>query len=171
MARTKQTSRKCNIIPQDFKTGTVALREIHWYQENTELLIRKLPFQCLVREIAQDFKSDLCFQSSAVMALQKANEAYLPGLFEDASLCATHAKRVVTSVGSVLKFSRISFNPLNHSPLTYWTYWITQFKSAVKTHLFKTSMLAQTAFSVFQFKIQIELIAKLCSFAYCVLYC
>ncbi|EEE65134.1 hypothetical protein OsJ_20207 [Oryza sativa Japonica Group] len=60
----------------------------------TELLIRKLPFQRLVREIAQDFKTDLRFQSSAVAALQEAAEAYLVGLFEDTNLCAIHAKRV-----------------------------------------------------------------------------
>ena len=47
-----------------------------------------------VREIAQDFKTDLRFQSSAVMALQEASEAYLVGLFEDTNLCAIHAKRV-----------------------------------------------------------------------------
>ena len=58
------------------------------------LLIRKLPFQRLVREIAQDFKTDLRFQSSAVLALQEASEAYLVGLFEDTNLCAIHAKRV-----------------------------------------------------------------------------
>ncbi|KAM9323809.1 histone H3.2-like [Gastrophryne carolinensis] len=75
-------------------TGTVALREIRRYQKSTELLIRKLPFQRLVREIAQDFKTDLRFQSSAVMALQEASEAYLVGLFEDTNLCAIHAKRV-----------------------------------------------------------------------------
>ncbi|CAH3172835.1 unnamed protein product, partial [Porites evermanni] len=61
--------------------------------KSTELLIRKLPFQRLVREIAQDFKTDLRFQSSAVMALQEASEAYLVGLFEDTNLCAIHAKR------------------------------------------------------------------------------
>jgi histone H3 len=72
--------------------GTVALREIRRYQKSTELLIRKLPFQRLVREIAQDFKTDLRFQSSAVMALQEASE--LVGLFEDTNLCAIHAKRV-----------------------------------------------------------------------------
>ncbi|XP_061576673.1 uncharacterized protein LOC133443459 [Cololabis saira] len=71
-----------------------ALREIRRYQKSTELLIRKLPFQRLVREIAQDFKTDLRFQSSAVMALQEASEAYLVGLFEDTNLCAIHAKRV-----------------------------------------------------------------------------
>ncbi|KAJ7047795.1 core histone H2A/H2B/H3/H4-domain-containing protein, partial [Mycena alexandri] len=77
-----------------------------------ELLIRKLPFQRLVREIAQDFKvrlllavlihrthpcctqTDLRFQSSAVMALQEAAEAYLVSLFEDTNLAAIHAKRV-----------------------------------------------------------------------------
>ena len=64
------------------------------YQKSTELLIRKLPFQRLVREIAADFKTDLRFQSSAVFALQEAAEAYLVGLFEDTNLCAIHAKRV-----------------------------------------------------------------------------
>ena len=76
------------------KTGTVALREIRRYQKSTELLIRKLPFQRLVREIAQDFKSDLRFQSSAIGALQESVEAYLVSLFEDTNLCAIHAKRV-----------------------------------------------------------------------------
>ena len=60
----------------------------------TELLIRTVPFQRLVHEITQDFKTDLRFQSSAVMALQEASEAYLVGLFEDTNLCAIHAKRV-----------------------------------------------------------------------------
>ncbi|MGH0167637.1 UNVERIFIED_CONTAM: hypothetical protein FKN15_053069 [Acipenser sinensis] len=80
--------------PHRYRPGTVALREIRRYQKSTELLIRKLPFQRLVREIAQDFKTDLWFQSSAVMALQEASEAYLVGLFEDTNLCAIHAKRV-----------------------------------------------------------------------------
>uniref|UniRef100_A0A8C2TAE8 Core Histone H2A/H2B/H3 domain-containing protein n=1 Tax=Coturnix japonica TaxID=93934 RepID=A0A8C2TAE8_COTJA len=84
--------------------GTVALREIRRYQSPRELPMpqaalpapgaRRLPFQRLVREIAQDFKTDLRFQSSAVMALQEASEAYLVGLFEDTNLCAIHAKRV-----------------------------------------------------------------------------
>ncbi|EPB73093.1 core histone H2A/H2B/H3/H4 [Ancylostoma ceylanicum] len=56
------------------------------------LLIRKLPFQRLVREIAQDFKTDLRFQSSAVMALQEASEAYLVGLFEDTNLEVSRKK-------------------------------------------------------------------------------
>ena len=116
MARTKQTARKSTgekagrkqlasksarkattegaKKPRRFRPGTVALREIRRYQKSTELLIRKLPFQRLVREIAQDFKTDLRFQSSAVVALQEASEAYLVGLFEDTNLCAIHAKRV-----------------------------------------------------------------------------
>ena len=47
--------------PHRYKPGTVALREIRRYQKSTELLIRKLPFQRLVHEIAQDFKADLHF--------------------------------------------------------------------------------------------------------------
>lgn len=77
-----------------FKPGTVALREIRKYQKSTDLLIRKLPFQRLVREISQDFISDLRFQGSAIAALQEASESYLVGLFEDTNLCAIHAKRV-----------------------------------------------------------------------------
>ena len=80
--------------PHRYRPGTVALREIRRYQKSTDLLIRKLPFQRLVREIAQDFKTDLRFQGSAVLALQEAAEAYLVGLFEDTNLCAIHAKRV-----------------------------------------------------------------------------
>ena len=98
MARTKQTARKSTggkaprkqlatkaarksapatggiKKPHRFRPGTVALREIRRYQKSTELLIRKLPFQRLVREIAQDFKTDLRFQTSAVLALQEASE-------------------------------------------------------------------------------------------------
>ena len=75
--------------------GTLALLEIRKYQQFTHCLIRKLPFQRLVREITQDFKMDLHFQLSAIMALQEAAEAYLEGLFEDTNLCAIHAKRVM----------------------------------------------------------------------------
>ena len=60
----------------------------------TDLLIRKLPFQRLVREIATEFKQEIRFQSQAILALQEAAEAYLVSLFEDTNLCAIHAKRV-----------------------------------------------------------------------------
>ena len=118
MARTKQTARKSTSAkapkkalarkaarktaaarggvkrPHRFRPGTVALREIRRYQKTTDLLLRKLPFQRLVREIAGGFNNNLRFQSSAIMALQEASEAYLIGLFEDTNLCAIHAKRV-----------------------------------------------------------------------------
>ena len=118
MARTKQTARKLTggkaprhelatkagrklapamggiKKPHRFRPGTVALREIRKYQKSTDLLIRKLPFQRLVKEIAVDFRHDLRFQSSAIAALQEASEAYLVGLFEDTNLCAIHAGRV-----------------------------------------------------------------------------
>lgn len=80
--------------PRRYRPGTVALREIRRYQKSSDLLMRKLPFQRLVREVAQSFHSDLRFQSSAIMAMQEAAEAYLVGLFQDANLCAIHAKRV-----------------------------------------------------------------------------
>ena len=118
MARTKQTARKSTggkaprkqlaskaarkATPETggvkkahrFRPGTVALREIRRYQKTTDLLIKKAPFQRLVREIAQETKSELRFQSSAVMAMQEASESYMVGLFEDTNLCAIHAKRV-----------------------------------------------------------------------------
>ena len=95
MARTKQTARKSTggkaprkqlatkaarksapatggvKKPHRYCPGTVALSEIRHYQNFTELLIRQLPFQCLVLETAEDFKTDLRFQSSVVMALQE----------------------------------------------------------------------------------------------------
>uniref|UniRef100_UPI00398E4909 histone H3, embryonic-like n=1 Tax=Pristiophorus japonicus TaxID=55135 RepID=UPI00398E4909 len=80
--------------PRCYRLSTVALREICHDQKSTELLIRKLPFQRLVREIAQDFKTNLRFQTSAVMALQEDSEAYLVELFEDTNLCAIHTKQV-----------------------------------------------------------------------------
>ncbi|KAJ0734974.1 putative transcription factor Hap3/NF-YB family [Helianthus annuus] len=64
------------------------------YQKCTELLIKRVPFQRLVREIAHTFKIDMRFQGSVVATLQEAAEAYLVGLFEDTNLCAFHAKRV-----------------------------------------------------------------------------
>jgi histone H3 len=80
--------------PRRYRPGTVALREIRKYQKTHCLLLRKLPFQRLVREVAQDYKCDLRFQSNAVLALQEAAEAYLVDLFQDVNMCAIHAKRV-----------------------------------------------------------------------------
>jgi histone H3 len=80
-----------------YHPGTVALRDIRRYQKSTDLLIRKLPFQRLVKEIAQNLGEqykNMRFQSTAVLALQEAAEAYLVDLFGDCLLCALHAKRV-----------------------------------------------------------------------------
>ena len=128
MARTKQTARKSTggkaprkqlatkaarksapstggvKKPHRYRPGTVALREIRRYQKSTELLIRKLPFQRLVREIAQDFKTDLRFQSAAIGALQVRNRIIM-------SFCETskfnfdlfllHCRRLVKPTWSV----------------------------------------------------------------------
>lgn len=93
--------------PHRYRPGTVALREIRKYQKSTDMLIRKLPFQRLVREIATDYKTDLRFQSSAVLALQESAENYLVGLFEDSNLCAIHAKRVTIMVKDIQLARRI----------------------------------------------------------------
>ncbi len=79
-----------------YRPGTVALREIRRFQKSTDLLIKKAPFQRVVREIAGDVKTDeiVRFQGSAVLALQEAAEAFLVQTFEDTNLCAIHAKRV-----------------------------------------------------------------------------
>ena len=82
------------IKPHRYRAGTVALKDIRHYQGSTALLIRKLPFQRVVREIAQDIKTDLRFQSAAILCLQEATEAYLVSLLEDSNLCAIHARRV-----------------------------------------------------------------------------
>ena len=118
MARTKQTARKSTggkaprkqlatkgarksapatggvKKPFRYRPGTVALREIRRYQKSTDLLLRKMPFQRLVREYAQDFTSDLRFQGSSILAMQEMTESYSVGLFEDSNCCAIHAKRV-----------------------------------------------------------------------------
>ena len=131
MARTKQTaSRRFNIggkcpryggkkppaqdtnnnpkkKPHRYRPGRRAVMEIRKYQKSTELLIRKLPFQRLVREIAQNFRCDLRFQSTAILALQEAAEAYLVGLFEDTNLCAIHAKRVTIMPKDMMLARRI----------------------------------------------------------------
>ncbi|OSX79555.1 hypothetical protein BU14_0075s0045 [Porphyra umbilicalis] len=117
MARTKQTARRSTggkapaglsrvaarratkagckpAVKRRYLPGTVALRDIRKFQRSGELLLSKLPFQPLVREVAQEYTNAPRFQASAVLALQEAAEAYLVGLFQDAQLCAVHAKRV-----------------------------------------------------------------------------
>ena len=77
------------------RPGETALKEIRAYQRSTELLIRKLPFARLVKQLSQEVTSkDLRWQAAGLLALQEAAEAHLVGLFEDANLCAIHGKRV-----------------------------------------------------------------------------
>lgn len=80
--------------PRRFRPGSVAVRQIKKYQRTTELLIRRLPFQRLVRDVAHSLTGSIRFQASAVVALQESVEAYMVQLFEDINLCASHAKRV-----------------------------------------------------------------------------
>ena len=118
MARTKQTARKSTggkaprkqlatkaarksapatggvKKPHRYRPGTVALREIRRYQKTTELLLRKKSFYQLCREMVQDFSADMRYQSSSILAMQEATEAYFAGLFEDTNLVAIHTRRV-----------------------------------------------------------------------------
>lgn len=112
-----KSSRKTSTTPSQvgakkhrFKPGTVALREIRRYQKSTERLIRKLPFQRLCRSLCRDTTTspaDIRFQGPALLALQEATELYLVGLFEDALLCAQHAKRVTVFGKDFLLVMRI----------------------------------------------------------------
>ena len=81
-----------NKKPQRHKLDVVALHEIHRFQKSVDLLIPLLSFSHVVGELAQDFKVDLHFQSSALMAIQEATETYLFNLFEAANLCCIHCK-------------------------------------------------------------------------------
>ncbi len=129
MARVKQTARKstggkapqkqlstkaaCKAAPaiggckkpHCYHPGTVALREIRKYQKSTDLLLCKLPFQRLAREITQNVRGDLHFQATALAASQEASKANLIGLLEDTNLCVIHARRV-TIMPKDLQLSR-----------------------------------------------------------------
>jgi histone H3 len=93
--------------PHRYRPGTVALRQIRRFQKTTELLIRKAPFQRLVREIAHKLKKEVRFQSTAVLALQEASEAYMVGMFEDTNLAALHAKLVTIMPRDMLLARRL----------------------------------------------------------------
>ena len=97
-----------------FKPGTVALREIRKFQRSTDLLIKKLPFKRLVKEIADDSENKGYwlghtprFQPSAILALQEAAEAYLVGLFEHTNLEAIHGKRITVKPKDIQLARRI----------------------------------------------------------------
>ena len=95
------------VKPHRYRAGTVALQDIRHFQKTSALLIRKLPFQRLVREITQDYKTDLRFQSAAILCLQEAAEAYLVKLFDDTNLSAIHTRRVTLMPKDILLARRI----------------------------------------------------------------
>ena len=89
-----QAPRGKNGCKKRWRSGTQFHCEIRFYQKSCNLLIHKLPFLRLVREQLHDEKVEMCIQVSAIYALQETSEAYLVYLFEDANLCAIHAKCV-----------------------------------------------------------------------------
>ena len=122
MTRTKLTSRK--LIgdgkktkkqgsgkvrkPYRYRPGTVALRQIQKYQKSTELLIRKIPFQRLVREVVYQMnKKDYRIQSTALLALQEASEDYLVHMFNQCNQIAIHGKRTTLMVKDILLWKRL----------------------------------------------------------------
>ena len=100
--------------PHRFRPGTVAMREIRKYQRTYELLIPRLPFTKLVRELAYEIlkeemgdNSTLQFQASALEGLQEATEHYLVKLLEDSNLNAIHANRVTVQPKDIKLARRI----------------------------------------------------------------
>merc|ERR1711935_401165 len=87
--RTPDLTRKTKYRP-----GQKALREIRFYQKNTQLLIRKAPFARFVRDVASDFIPGTKFSSVALETIQDMVERYVVAMYEDSNLCAIHAKRV-----------------------------------------------------------------------------
>ena len=130
MARTKQTAGKSsggkaprkqlatkaakysNRIkkPYRYRPGTVALREIRKFQKSSELLVRKLPFTRLVRELTRELTPSLRYQSSAMEGLQEASEAFCVGMFEDTNLLAIHGGRVTVQAKDIQLAMRIRGN-------------------------------------------------------------
>ena len=86
-----------------------ALREIRKYQTSTELLLRKLPFQRLVKEVVRELfpSANYRFQSTAVLALQEASESFLVSMFDDVNCIAIHGKRVTIQVKDIQIWKRL----------------------------------------------------------------
>lgn len=157
MARTKQTARKStgghstrqrlanpSVLPvfprilarksapkrpvvKRVRQGVKALKEIRRYQKTTELLIPRLPFQRLVREIAIGLSETIRFQPFAIQALQEACEAYLVSLFDDANQCCIHAKRVTIMNKDLQLAMRLRGDKQrwwSSIPLTKWCSWL-----------------------------------------------
>ena len=96
--------------PRRYRPGTVALREIRRYQKSTELLLRKIPFQRLVREVVTKMypNENYRFQSTALLALQEASEDYLVRMFSQVNDLAIHGKRVTIKPEDIHIWGRIT---------------------------------------------------------------
>lgn len=100
-----------NFKPHRFRPGTVALRQIRQYQKSWDLVIPKLPFSRVVRSIVNSNGFiDFRITRDALLAIQEASEAYLVRLFDDANLCAIHAKRVTIMPKDMRLVIRLSGN-------------------------------------------------------------
>ena len=95
--------------PRKFRPGTVALREIRKYQKSTELLIRKLPFQRLVREVVYTMypNQNYRFTPQALLALHEASEDFLVGMFSQVNDIAIHGNRVTIQPKDVQLWCRL----------------------------------------------------------------
>ena len=106
--RSKKSSKGSARRKRRFRPGTVALREIRKYQKSTELLIRKIPFQRLVREIVYKMKHKFFkFQSTALLALQEASEEFLVNMFDQCNHIAIHGKRTTVMVKDIRLWKRL----------------------------------------------------------------
>ncbi|KAI5147984.1 histone H3 [Enteropsectra breve] len=94
---------------QRFRPGALALKEIRKYQKSTDLLIRKRPFQRLVRSLT-NFSEELRFQSAALVIFQEATENFLTSLLEDAYRCSVHAKRVTLMPRDLVLVYKIKYS-------------------------------------------------------------
>ena len=94
--------------PRRYRPGTVALREIRKYQKSTDLLIRKLPFQRLVREVVQQISPGMKLQSTAILALQESSESFLVSMFEDVNVCVIHGGRVTIQPKDIMLWNRMT---------------------------------------------------------------
>ena len=100
---------------QRYRPGAFALREIRMYQKTTDLLIPRLGFQRVVRQVLQNMYGiegmHYRWQKTALLALQDATESYLTNLFEDSNLCTVHAKRVTIMPKDIKLARRIRGEP------------------------------------------------------------
>ena len=91
-----------------FRPGTIALRQIKRYQKSTELLIRKLPFQRLVREITYEMRDNSWrFRPQALLAIQEASENFLVNMFDQCNHIAIHGKRTTLLVKDIKLWGRL----------------------------------------------------------------